>query len=63
MGSSGSKPRKPVHHLPKVGSPENEAYELRERRREVFGRTPTILVAAFVLLVVAALVLLYFFFL
>lgn len=51
MGSSGSKPRKPEqHHLPKVGSKANEDYELKERRKEVFGTVPMIIVAVFIVL-------------
>lgn len=57
MGSSGSKPRKPEqHHLPKVGSKANEEYELRERRKEVFGNTPMIIIAVVLVLVIAAFV-------
>jgi hypothetical protein len=37
MGSSGSKPRKPVHHLPKVGTPANESYERHERKKYLGG--------------------------
>jgi len=55
MGSSGSKPRKSnQHHLPKVGSKENEAYELRERRREVFGPLPIVVIAVLVVVVFLA---------
>ena len=51
MGSSGSKPRKPEqHHLPKVGSQANEDYEFKERRKEVFGPVPMIIVAVFIVL-------------
>ena len=37
MGSKGSKPRKPQHsqHLPKVGSPEENAYEQKMARHAV----------------------------
>ena len=37
MGSKGSKPRKPSHsqHLPKVGTPEENAREQRGARRAV----------------------------
>lgn len=57
MGSRGPKPRKPGrHHLPKVGSKANEEYELRERRREVFGSLPTVLIAVLVLVLVVAFV-------
>jgi hypothetical protein len=36
-----SKPRKPQHHLPKVGSPADDAYRLRRSREDVvdFGLT------------------------
>lgn len=36
-----SKPRKPQHHLPKVGSPADDAYRLRRSRADVvdFGLT------------------------
>jgi hypothetical protein len=40
MGSKGSKARKPAHHLPPVGSPENRAYEHGTEKREVFGSWP-----------------------
>lgn len=41
VGSSGDKPRKPdQHHLPKVGSPENEEYEFAQKQREVFRGVP-----------------------
>ena len=35
------KPRKPQHHLPKVGSPADDAYRLRRSREDVvdFGLT------------------------
>jgi hypothetical protein len=56
VGSSGSKSRKPRHPLPKVGSPANRAYELRERRKEVFGGTPTVIWAVVVLLVIVSFV-------
>jgi hypothetical protein len=46
MGSKGSKARKPAHHLPKVGSPENRAYEHRTEQREVFGSWPVWIVLA-----------------
>lgn len=29
------KPRKPQHHLPKVGSPANDAYRLKHSREDV----------------------------
>lgn len=51
VGSSGDKPRKPGHHLPPVGSPANQEYEFRERRREAFHGWPVWLVGA--ILVVA----------
>lgn len=54
MGSSGSKPRKEQHHLPKVGSPANQAYEQRQRRREVFGSWPIVVIAAVIVLVLVA---------
>jgi hypothetical protein len=51
VGSKGSKPRKPEqHHLPKVGSPENRAYEARQKRKEAFGGWPIWLVGAILLL-------------
>jgi hypothetical protein len=56
VGSAGSKPRKPQHHLPKVGSPANQAYELRERRKEVFGGLPTVLWAVLVVLLIVSFV-------
>jgi hypothetical protein len=36
-----SKPRKPQHHLPKVGTPADDAYRLRRSREDVvdFGLT------------------------
>jgi len=36
-----SKPRKPQHHLPKVGTPADDAYRLRHSRDDVvdFGLT------------------------
>jgi hypothetical protein len=36
-----SKPRKPQHHLPKVGSPADDVYRLRRSREDVvdFGLT------------------------
>ena len=47
MGSKGSKPRKPgQHHLPKVGSPENRAYEARQKKIEAFGGLPIWVVGA-----------------
>jgi hypothetical protein len=30
-----AKPRKPQHHLPKVGTPANNAYRTKESRRDV----------------------------
>ncbi len=55
MGSSGGKPRKPgQHHLPKVGSKANEAYEMRERRREVFGPLPIAIIAVLIVVVFLA---------
>jgi len=42
VGSSTSKPRKghkKPKHLPKVGSPENLAWEHEMHRKEVFGST------------------------
>lgn len=57
MGSSGGKKRKPEqHHLPKVGSKANQAYEYRERRKEVFGGWPTFVVALLILVVVVGFV-------
>ena len=53
MGSSGSKPRKPQHHLPKVGTPANEEYERNKRREETFGKLPLVVVAALIVVVVA----------
>lgn len=35
MGSSGSKKRKPTKHLPKVGTPQERAWEAREARHDV----------------------------
>ena len=29
------KPRKPQHHLPKVGTPQNDAYRLKRSREDV----------------------------
>ena len=50
MGSKGSKPRKPEqHHLPKVGTPENRSYEMRQKRKEAFGGWPIWLVGAILL--------------
>jgi hypothetical protein len=37
-----------------VGSKENEAYELRERRREVFGPLPIVVIAVLVVVVFLA---------
>jgi hypothetical protein len=37
MGSKGIKPRKPQHHLAKVGTPANEAYERAERKKYLGG--------------------------
>jgi hypothetical protein len=55
VGSSGGKPRKPEqHHLPKVGSKANAAYEARERRREVFGPLPIAIVAVLIVVVFLA---------
>jgi hypothetical protein len=39
-----------------VGSPANRTYELRERRKEVFGGTPTVIWAVVVLLVIVSFV-------
>lgn len=30
-----AKPRKPQHHLPKVGTPADDAYRLKQSRRDV----------------------------
>ena len=30
-----AKPRKPQHHLPKVGTPANDAHRLKQSRRDV----------------------------
>ncbi|MFM7067882.1 MAG: hypothetical protein ACKOYM_00330 [Actinomycetes bacterium] len=54
MGSSGGKPRKQRHHLPKVGSPANEAYERDRRRSELFGPLPLVMVAVLIVIVFAA---------
>ncbi|MBM3662591.1 MAG: hypothetical protein FJW94_06830 [Actinobacteria bacterium] len=55
MGSSGGKPRKPEqHHLPKVGSKANESYEVRQRRKEVFGPLPIAIVAVLIVVVFLA---------
>ena len=35
MGSSGSKKRKPTKHLPKVGTPQERAWEAHEARHDV----------------------------
>jgi hypothetical protein len=49
MGSSGGKPRKPEqHHLPKVGTKANEAYEAKARRKEVFGPLPIVIIAVLI---------------
>jgi hypothetical protein len=54
MGSKGSKPRKPAQHLPKVGSPENLAYEHRTERKDVFGSWPMWIVAVGLLAILVA---------
>jgi len=54
MGSSGGKPRKPQHHLPKVGTPANKEYEREARRKEVFGNWPMVLIAAVIVIVLLA---------
>lgn len=55
MGSSGGKPRKPEqHHLPKVGSKANEAYELKAKRKEAFGPLPIVVVAVLIVVVFVA---------
>jgi len=54
MGSSRSKPRKgheQQHHLAKVGTPANRAWEHEEHRTQQFGsNTRTALIAVFLVL-------------
>lgn len=54
VGSSGGKPRKKEHKLPKVGSPENREYELHEKQKEAFGGWPIVLVLAILVVVFIA---------
>ncbi len=56
MGSANSKARKKKHPLPKVGTPANEAYELRTKRAE----TSTFGMGAVVAIVVALVAVLVF---
>jgi hypothetical protein len=51
MGSKGSRSRKPARHLPRVGSPENRAYEHRTERRDVFGSWPVWIVLGVLVLI------------
>lgn len=59
------KPRKPQHHLPKVGTPQNDAYRLKRSREDVLdfglmhpgnGRLTKIIGALAVIFIVAMLV-------
>ncbi|CAN5539467.1 hypothetical protein BH10ACT3_BH10ACT3_10840 [soil metagenome] len=54
VGSKGSKPRKPEHHLPKVGSPENQKYELHQKQKEDFHGWPIVIVVALLIIVFVA---------
>ena len=56
-----SKPRKPQHHLPKVGTPADDAYRLRHSRDDVVdfgltrsrGKSFNLVLAAIAILVLA----------
>ena len=59
------KPRKPQHHLPKVGTPQNDAYRLKRSREDVLdfglmhpgnGRLTKIIGGLAVIFIVAMLV-------
>jgi hypothetical protein len=54
MGSKGSKPRKPEHHLAKVGSETNDEWELHEKRRLAFG--PGLIGAIVAIVIVVSLI-------
>ncbi|MDQ7994138.1 MAG: hypothetical protein REI45_15820 [Propionicimonas sp.] len=54
MGSKGGKPRKDLHKLPKVGSPENREYELHQKQKEAFGGWPILVVVVILVLGFAA---------
>jgi hypothetical protein len=59
------KPRKPQHHLPKVGTPQNDAYRLKRSREDILdfglmhpgnGRLTKIIGVLAVIFIVAMLV-------
>jgi hypothetical protein len=54
VGSKGGKPRKELHKLPKVGSPENREYELHQKQKEAFGGWPILVVVVILVLGFAA---------